>query len=119
MSTHTITYDLTSPGNGEMTCHAPADAPCHAVWDCDCESIYNYHVAFGVPHHYNTYDDGYTVRAHHVGRFDPSECAITVWHENSDEDVRGTVVVTVEPVWQGDYFEFRAGSARVDEDGAS
>lgn len=113
MSDHVITYDLQYPGNGEMDCHAAPDAPCHAVWDCDCESIHDFHVIDGQPHHYSTYDDGYSVRGHHVGKFENGACTIREWHENSDEDVAGTVRVDVNPVWEGDFFAFHAVAAEV------
>ena len=113
MSDHTITYDLRHPGNGTLRCHAAPYAACRAVFDCECERFYGYHVVDGVPHHYDTYEDGYTVRAHHVGRFDPDECALIPWHENSDEDVSGTVCVTVDPDWHEDCVEFHAVSAEV------
>lgn len=115
MSMHTITYDLFYPGNGTMTCHAPVGAPCRAVWDCDCESTYGYHVKDGKPHHYSTYDDGISVRGHHVGRFDPDECNLCDWHGSSEGDVIGAVVVDVEPQWEGDYYTFRATAARLPE----
>lgn len=113
MSDHTITYDLQHPGNGELECHAAPDAVCRAVFDCECERFHDFHVVDGVPHHYDTYEDGFTVRAHHVGRFDPDECALIPWHDGSDEDVSGTVRVTVEPDWREDYVEFNAVSAEV------
>lgn len=114
MSDHTITYDLQHPGNGEMECLATPDAPCRAVWDCGCESIYGYHVAEGVPHHFSTYDgDEVQVRGHHVGRFDPDHCNIRDWHENSEEDVTGTVRVAVDPSWEHDYYVFEAVSAEL------
>ena len=114
MSDHIITYDLIDPRSGAMDCLAPADAPCHAVWDCGCETIYDYHVRNGEPHHYSTYDgDDMQVRGHHVGHFDADECSIRDWHENSDEDVTGTVAVKVNPVWHGDFYELEAISAEV------
>lgn len=113
MSDHTITYDLQYPGNGTLECHAAPDAVCRAVFDCECERFHDYHVVDGVPHHFGTYDDGYTVRAHHVGRFDPDECALIPWHENSDEDVSGNVRVTVEAEWLEEYVEFHAVSAEL------
>ena len=114
MSDHAINYDLQYPGNGEMECLAAPDAPCRAVWGCACESIYDYHVADGVPHHFSTYlGDDVQVRGHHVGRFDPDHCTIRDWHENSEEDVIGTVRVAVDPSWEPDYYVFEAVSAEV------
>ena len=113
MSEHTINYDLQHPGNGEMECLAAPDAPCRAVWDCDCESVYDFHVVDGQPHHYSRDDDGLTVRGHHVGHFDPDHCTIRDWHENSEEDVTGTVRVAVNPSGEHDYYVFEAVSAEV------
>ena len=111
MSDHSIIYDLQYPGNGELECHAAPDAVCHAIFDCDCEVFHDFHVVDGAPHHYSTYDDGLTVRAHHVGRFDAEECNLRTWHENSDEDVAGKVRVYVKEEWSADYVEFHATAA--------
>ena len=113
MSDHSIVYDLQYPGNGELECHASSDAPCRAVWDCDCESIYGFHVVDGAPHHFSTYDDVAAVRGHHVGRFDPGHCTIRDWHENSEEDVTGTVRVAVDPSWEDDCYAFESVSAEL------
>lgn len=114
MSDHAIVYDLQYPGNGTLECAAAPDAPCRAVWDCDCESIYDYHVHEDQPHHYSTWDDE-QVRGHHIGYFNPGACTIREWHENSDEDVAGTVRVQVDPSWEGDFYTFRAVTAEVVE----
>ena len=112
MSDHTINYDLRYPGNGELECHAAPDAMCRAVFDCECEGYYGYHVVDGKPHHHSSYD-GIEASGHHVGHFDPDLCHLRDWHENSDEDVTGTIRVTVEPDWHVDYVEFEAVSAEV------
>lgn len=113
MSDHSIVYDLQRPANGTLECHAAPDAMCHAVFDCDCEGWHDFHVVNGVPHHYSTYDDGYTVRTHCAGRFDPGECHLREWHENSDEDVTGEVRVSVKADWCTDYVVFHATAAEL------
>jgi len=112
VSDHSIVYDLQRPGNGDLECNAAPDSICHAVFDCDCEAYYGFHVVDGVPHHFTDYD-GIGAAGHHVGRFNPDECALVTWHENSDEDVTGTVRVAVEPDWHEDYVEFDAVAAEV------
>lgn len=115
MNDHAITYDLQHPGNGELECSAAPNAPCRAVWDCECESIHDFHIVDGQPHHYNTYDgdDLWDTRFHHVGKFDDGACNLRDWHENSEEDVTGTVRVQIDPSWEGDCYVFEAVSAEV------
>ena len=112
MSDHTINYDLRYPGNGVLECHAAPDAMCHAVFDCECESYDGYHVVDGKPHHHSSYD-GIEASGHHVGHFDPDQCNLRDWHENSDEDVAGEVRVYVKEEWSSDYVKFHATSAEV------
>lgn len=116
MSDHSIVYDLQYPGNGTLECHAAPDAVCRAVWNCDCETIHDFHVVDGQPHHFSTWESFWEddqVRGHHVGKFDPDECHLRVWHEESEESVTGTVRVTVEPEWHGDYYTFKAVTAEL------
>lgn len=111
MSYHFVQIDLEDNFPGDrvtLICKAPADAMCHAVWDCQCEGWCFSGVEDGKPWHdprdFSEADSG----NRHVGRFDTSECNLRDWAENSDECLRGEVVLPVTAEWHGDYVLFHA-----------
>lgn len=115
MSDHSITYDLQYSTRGTWKCEAPPEAFCHAVWDCGCEGIWNYQVVDGLPAHDSLPGDFDPDKETHVGHFDADQCSIQTFHDEGEEDVEGTIIVDVDPEWQGEWYLFKAVSARVDE----
>lgn len=107
---HFVTIDLELnfiADRPNLICKAPADAMCHAVYTCGCESWFEGGVEDGKPWHapgdYSEPEYG-----RHVGVFDPTECNLRDWAENSDECLRGTVTLPVTAEWEGDYYTFHA-----------
>jgi hypothetical protein len=117
--THFVTLDLEDwhPGDRpSLTCEAPADAMCHAVWTCQCEWWHGSGVSDeGKPWHSVgdlNEDDG----ERHYGTFDPTECNLRDWAENSDECLRGKVLLPVRAEFDYDAVLFHiAGPGRVVE----
>lgn len=111
MSDHSIIYDLQYPAWGRWKCEAPPKSFCHAVFSCECEAIWNYRVVDGVPVHDNEpYKDW---AESHAGHFENDRCSIQVFHDEADEAVEGTLVVDVDPSWEGEWYSFTATAAQV------
>lgn len=110
MSTHLVTADWEPNGGPSMSlkCEAPAEALCHAVWACECEEWDEDGVEDGKPWHRH---DGDSHLARHRGKFDPTECNLRDWFENSDEPMEGAIVFRVDPVFHGDYVTFKPAGA--------
>ncbi|GMA26160.1 hypothetical protein GCM10025864_39190 [Luteimicrobium album] len=109
MSHHTLTIEFDGYVQTTLNCHAPAESSCHAIFECDCEEFYDFRVEDGVPIHYPAYDTPTTTvddSLAHRGHFDPDVCNLRDWHENSEEDLIGSVTIPVREDWQGDYYLF-------------
>jgi hypothetical protein len=120
--THFVTIDLEDwrPGDHpSLTCEAPPEAMCHAVWTCDCEWWCKTGIENGRPWHApGDYSEPEYER--HVGTFDPAECNLKDWAENSDECLRGKVMLPVRVEFDYDAVLFHAaGKARLINGGAA
>lgn len=109
---HFVRIDLerSFPGDRpDLICKAPADAMCHAVYTCGCESWCKQGIEDGKPWHVpGDYSEPEYER--HVGRFDPTECNLRDWAENSDECLKGESLIPVEPEFVDEYYLFHAVS---------
>lgn len=100
----TVTWDVHGPSSA-MTCTAPPDALCHATYDCQCEEWVDAGVEDGRPWHAD--HDEADAECRHYGRFNPDECGLRDWYENSDEPLAGTLTFPVTPEWNGDGYTFQ------------
>lgn len=90
----------------KFDCYAPPEAMCHAVFDCGCESWHEAGVDSGRPWHHHDEWPSSRQDTRHWGRFDPSECNLRDWAENSDEVLRGVLTFGVTGHWDGDCYTF-------------
>jgi hypothetical protein len=108
MSAHTVTAEFSGDGWPvlTMTCHEPPESACHAKFDCECEAYTRTGVEDGIPWHEDEAIGDDDAPERHFGRFDPDECNLRNWAENSDEWLTGKVTFPVTSVWEGDYYRF-------------
>lgn len=112
MSDHTVTVEWEDGSISpymRFRCNAGPESLCHAVWTCECEEYDETGVTDGRPWHMlaDGYRDvTYSGVQRHVGKFEPDECSLRDWFENSDESLRGSVTFPVEGEWDGDSYLF-------------
>ena len=113
---HFVRIDLESSWPGDhptLICKAEPDAMCRAVWTCECEEWFKSGIEDGKPWHVpGDYSEPEYER--HVGVFDPNECVYVDWADNSDECLRGVIIIPVEPQHHGDYVTFGAWPGEVE-----
>lgn len=106
---HTVTAEWDG-GYGGTTftfrCHAGPESECHAVYDCACEEWTHVGIEDGRPWH-EAYDREADKEVRHVGTFDPNECNLRDWFENTDDPMYGSLTFAVEAEYQGDFYLFR------------
>lgn len=112
---------------GRLTCSAPVDANCHLVFSCECESwgdFYTdedgnrYHTVWAEDwdQNLNQGEGGwYETDERHYAEVVPGYCVYSEFFsiQGADESLEGTLVVSVDPQWEDDYYRFEIKEVEV------
>lgn len=109
-SEHTVTVKFDHWGtHATLVCTAPLESQCHAVYSCDCEEYGGTGTDDGRPWHLPLYEDPNEPVERHYGHFDPDECDLKNWFEETDDPLDGGLTFDVTPVWENSAYRFEIG----------